>query len=312
MKNTEEDKDASLAQVAAQYVHSLQCLGESEVALDRELVASLKIYGRSAQREQREQRAPQNGSYQKEKPSLDSPAPHVSPTVKESEPKRKPYAKPGLNKLSLEEKRRELEALRKRSIDCQKCSHLARSRKQVVFGEGSPAADIMFVGEAPGADEDKQGEPFVGAAGQLLTKMIQAMDLTRDDVYIGNVLKCRPDMPPNAPGNRKPTLDEMNTCRPYLAAQIGIIQPKVLVALGSTAVEGVLGKAKVSITRIRGQWHSFEGIPLMPTFHPAYLLYQNRISDKRKVWEDLLMVMEQVGMPISEKQRNFFLNQLNR
>jgi DNA polymerase len=164
----------------------------------------------------------------------------------------------------------------------------------------------MFVGEAPGADEDRQGEPFVGRAGQLLTKIIETMGLSRDRVYIGNVLKCRPDTPGQRSGNRKPTADEMKTCLPYLLEQIDIIRPKVLVALGATAVEGLFGRA-MPITRIRGRWHEFHGIPVMPSYHPAYLLRNQSLTEKRKVWEDMLQVMERLDMPISPKQRNYFL-----
>jgi len=196
-------------------------------------------------------------------------------------------------------------ALRERVLASVKCAHLASSRKNVVFGVGNPDARLMFVGEAPGADEDAQGEPFVGRAGELLTKIIQATGLQRSDVYIANILKCRPDTPGQAAGNRKPTSDEMATCIPFLHEQIDLIQPRVLVALGATAVEGLLGKT-VGITRLRGQWHAYRGIPLMPTYHPAYLLRNQAMSEKRKVWEDMLAVMEKLEMPISEKQRRFF------
>lgn len=205
------------------------------------------------------------------------------------------------------DKEKDLAALRERAMVCVKCPHLARTRKNVVFGVGNINADIMFVGEAPGADEDEQGEPFVGAAGKLLTKMIEAMGLKRSDVYIANVLKCRPDMPVGASGNRKPTLKEMETCLPYLRCQIRIIKPKVIVALGATALQGLTGQAKVSMSRLRGTWQEFEGIPFLPTYHPAYLLYDQSIQNKRTVWEDLMAVMEKVGMPISEKQRGYFL-----
>ncbi|HXR46070.1 MAG TPA: uracil-DNA glycosylase family protein [Candidatus Limnocylindrales bacterium] len=197
-------------------------------------------------------------------------------------------------------------ALRERALACVKCPHLASSRKTVVFGVGSIDAQLMFVGEAPGADEDDQGEPFVGKAGQLLTKIIQATGLQRGDVYIGNILKCRPDTPGQSAGNRKPTTDEMATCIPYLHEQIDLIRPRVLVALGATAVEGLLGKT-IGITKLRGTWKTYRGIPLMPTYHPAYLLRNQAMSEKRKVWEDMLAVMEKLGMSISEKQRNFFL-----
>ena len=196
--------------------------------------------------------------------------------------------------------------LRQRALACVKCPHLASSRKNVVFGVGSLDAQLMFVGEAPGADEDAQGEPFVGKAGQLLTKIIQTMGLSRETVYIGNILKCRPDTPGQNAGNRKPTAEEMQTCIPFLHEQIDLIQPKVIVALGATAVEGLLGKT-LGITKLRGHWQSYRGIPLMPTYHPAYLLRNQALSEKRRVWEDMLEVMEKLVMPVSEKQRNYFL-----
>jgi DNA polymerase len=188
---------------------------------------------------------------------------------------------------------------------CVKCPHLAASRTQTVFGVGNPDAELMFIGEAPGADEDARGEPFVGRAGQLLTKIIAAMGFTRADVYIANVLKCRPDMPRGSSGNRPPTPEEMQTCLPYLAEQIDIIQPKVLVALGATAVEGLLG-TRSTMREMRGRWHSHHETPLMITYHPSYLLRNQAPSEKRKVWEDMLQVLERLERPISEKQRNYF------
>lgn len=196
--------------------------------------------------------------------------------------------------------------MRERVLVCVKCAHLAASRTQVVFGVGNPEAELMFVGEAPGADEDLQGEPFVGKAGQLLTKIIEAMGFTRADIYIGNVLKCRPDMPAGESGNRKPRPSEMETCLPYLREQIEIIQPRVLVALGATAMQGLLNET-APMNSLRGRWHEFHSIPLMATYHPAYLLRNQSLSEKRKVWEDMLQVLERLGRPISEKQRNFFL-----
>lgn len=199
-----------------------------------------------------------------------------------------------------------LAPLRERVAVCTKCPHLASSRTQTVFGVGNPDAEIMFIGEAPGADEDARGEPFVGKAGQLLTRIIQTMGFARGDVYIANILKCRPDMPPGSFGNRPPTPVEMQTCRSYLIEQIEIIHPKVLVALGAAAVEGLLG-ARGTMRDLRGRWHSYQGTPLMITYHPAYLLRNQSPSEKRKVWEDMLLVLERLERPISEKQRNYFL-----
>ena len=207
--------------------------------------------------------------------------------------------------LSPEAKAAAFADLRQRAMACVKCSHLASSRKNVVFGVGDIDAQLMFVGEAPGADEDIQGEPFVGKAGQLLTKIIETMGLRRESVYIANILKCRPDTPGQASGNRKPTPEEMQTCIPFLHEQIDLIRPKVLVALGGTAVEGLLGKT-VGIMKLRGNWQIYRGIPLMPTYHPAYVLRNQALAEKRRVWEDMMRVMEKLEMPISDKQRKFF------
>ena len=164
--------------------------------------------------------------------------------------------------------------------DCQRCK-LAPSRQNLVFGVGNPDADLVFVGEAPGADEDAQGEPFVGKAGQLLTKMIEAMGYARGDVYICNVLKCRP------PGNRNPEPDEVAACEPFLKKQLGAIRPRMIVALGKFAVQCLL-RDDSPISRLRGNFRTYEGIPLMPTFHPAYLLRDP--SKKKLAWDDLKAV----------------------
>jgi DNA polymerase len=235
------------------------------------------------------------------KPAASSPPPEARPNIPAPTP-----VNAGGPPLEPAAKAAAFAALRERVLACVKCSHLAASRKNVVFGVGNLDAQLMFVGEAPGADEDAQGEPFVGRAGELLTKIIQATGLKRGDVYIANILKCRPDMPAQASGNRKPTPEEMATCLLFLHEQIDLIQPKVLVALGATAVEGLLGKT-VGISKLRGHWQTYRGIPLMPTYHPAYLLRNQSITEKRKVWEDMLQVMERLGMPISDKQRNYFL-----
>jgi DNA polymerase len=165
--------------------------------------------------------------------------------------------------------------------DCQRCKLHTLGRRQVVFGVGNPDADLMFVGEAPGADEDIQGEPFVGRAGQLLTKIVEAIGLKRSDVYIANVIKCRP------PGNRNPEPDEVERCEPFLFRQIDMIKPKVIVALGKFAAQSLL-KTNDPITRLRGREYRFRSATLIPTFHPAYLL--RNPSSKREVWEDMKRV----------------------
>lgn len=200
--------------------------------------------------------------------------------------------------------------LRDRALSCQKCPNLAAARKNVVFGVGSIDAELMFIGEAPGAEEDEQAEPFVGRAGQLLTKIIQTMGLSREQVYIANILKCRPDTPGQTSGNRPPTPEEMERCLPYLHAQIDLIKPKIIVALGATAVDGLFGKVPgVGITKLRGKWREYRSTPVMPTYHPSYLLRPNPNNIKRETWEDMLQVMERLKIPISEKQRGYFLKQ---
>jgi DNA polymerase len=173
--------------------------------------------------------------------------------------------------------------------DCQRCG-LCRGRNRLVFGVGSPTARLMLVGEGPGADEDRQGEPFVGRAGQLLDRILAAMGLDRSRVYIANVVKCRP------PDNRVPLPEEAATCVPFLRTQIAVIRPEVIVALGRTALEGLLGRKVASMSQVRGQWMSFEGIPLLPTFHPAYLLRSPQA--KRPVWEDMKNVLRHLELPI--------------
>ena len=228
-------------------------------------------------------------------------------TPKSNEGGREMFASPTGRRLqALPSKAALLDPIRERVCVCTKCAHLACSRTQTVFGVGDPDADLMFIGEAPGVDEDQQGEPFVGRAGQLLTKIIKAMNFAREDVYIANILKCRPDMPSASFGNRAPTTKEMQTCRPYLVEQIDVIQPKVLVALGAVAVEGLLGM-RGTMRELRGRWHAYNGIPLMITYHPAYLLRNQAPSEKRKVWEDMLEVLERLEQPITERQRNYFL-----
>ncbi len=210
-------------------------------------------------------------------------------------------------------------ALRDIVLHDEVCKKNVHPGKQVVFGVGNLDAKIMFVGEAPGGDEEEQGEPFVGRAGQLLNRMIKAMGLERSQVYIGNILNWRPAMGTRSSdgfqtGNRPPTAEEMAYCLPFIRAQIAIIQPKVLVALGKTAVDGLLGADRFkSMGAARGTWHEYAGTPLRATYHPSYLLRQEGLVSaaakkiKRDAWEDLLAVMERASLPISEKQRNYFL-----
>ncbi len=182
---------------------------------------------------------------------------------------------------------RALKLIREDLGDCTRCRLHKQGRKQIVFGVGNPTADLMFIGEAPGADEDLQGEPFVGRAGQLLNNMIKAMGLEREQVYIANIIKCRP------PGNRTPERDECETCSPFLMRQIEVIKPKVIVALGAVAAKTLLA-INAPMAELRGRWYDFRGTKLAVTYHPAFLLRDPR--QKKEAWKDLQMVMKELGL----------------
>jgi uracil-DNA glycosylase len=188
-------------------------------------------------------------------------------------------------------RRETLEEIRAELEGCERCS-LCRGRRNIVFGVGNPRAKVVFVGEAPGREEDEQGEPFVGEAGRLLDRILFAMGLQREDVYICNVEKCRP------PGNRDPLPEEIEACEPYLKRQLAAIRPCLIVALGRFAAQTLL-RDTAPITRLRGQWRQYEGIPLMPTYHPAYLL--RNPSSKKEVWEDMKQVMHRLRQEEGKK-----------
>jgi uracil-DNA glycosylase family 4 len=187
---------------------------------------------------------------------------------------------------------RGLQIIREDIGDCTRCPLHKQGRKQIVFGVGNPNADLMFIGEAPGADEDMKGEPFVGRAGQLLTNMIKAMGLSREEVYIANIIKCRP------PGNRQPERDECETCSPFLMRQIAVVKPKAIVALGAVAAKTLLA-LNAPMSEFRGHWYDFRGTKLAVTYHPAFLLRDPR--QKKETWKDLQMVMRELGLPMPAK-----------
>ncbi len=196
------------------------------------------------------------------------------------------YVKPSVdNAASAPSSKEELLALRQKALQCTLCQELASTRKSVVFGAGSIKAKLMFVGEAPGRDEDEQGLPFVGRAGQLLTKIIESIGLTRQQVFIANVLKCRP------PQNRPPLPDEILNCQPFLMGQIELIQPRVICALGAFAAKTLL-KSELTISQLRGRFYDLKGTKVLCTFHPAYLL--RNPAEKRKVWEDMKMIKKEL------------------
>jgi uracil-DNA glycosylase family 4 len=198
-------------------------------------------------------------------------------------------------------------ALARQAENWDAARRLGTLRETMVFSTGNPEADLMFVGEAPGYQEELQREPFVGAAGQKLNDILKAMGLARESVYISNIVKFRPAMPGQTTNNRKPTAEEMASCITFVRAEVEIVKPRCIVALGGTAAEGLLGLTG-PVASMRGKWHEFVGIPVRVTYHPAYLLHNNSgAQDKRRVWEDMLEAMEKLGLPISDKQRSFFL-----
>ena len=200
-----------------------------------------------------------------------------------------------------------LTSLRHQAASWEPARALGTLRETMVFATGNPEARLMLVGEAPGYEEEKKGEPFVGPAGQKLDDILKAMGLSRDQVYISNIVKFRPKTERQTTNNRKPSAEEMAACLPFIRAEIAIIRPACIVALGGTAAEGLLGLSG-TVGSMRGSWHQFEGIPVRVTYHPSYLLQSGaNLPVKRQVWEDMLMVMEELILPISAKQRGFFL-----
>ncbi|MDO9309300.1 MAG: uracil-DNA glycosylase [Deltaproteobacteria bacterium] len=220
-----------------------------------------------------------------EPPVLQSAPPQPTPQPKAEKPE------PGMT-----EKHETLEQIRKSLGDCQRCK-LGATRKKLVFGVGNPNARLVFVGEGPGADEDEKGEPFVGDAGRMLNRIITAMGLKREDVYICNVVKCRP------PQNRNPESDEIAACSPFLLRQLHSVKPEVIVALGTFAAQTVLA-TREPISKLRGKFHDFHGIPLMPTYHPSYLLRTGGNSDSFwAVWDDMTQVLRLLKLPVPDKSR---------
>jgi uracil-DNA glycosylase len=204
-------------------------------------------------------------------------------------------------------KAEQLAGLRSQAENWAPAKSLGTLREKMVFAIGNPDAEIMLIGEAPGHNEEKEGEPFVGPAGQKLNDILKAMGVNRGDVYISNLVKFRPALPRQTTNNRKPTPEEMTACLPLVLAEIAVVKPKIIIALGGTAAEGLIG-LEGTVGSMRGKWHEVSGIPARVTYHPSYLLQSGGSNDvKRALWEDMLAAMEKLGMPISEKQKSFFL-----
>jgi DNA polymerase len=206
-----------------------------------------------------------------------------------------PAPRPVAAEPSFDQRRQELKLLAERVSTCQRCPELCSTRTQTVFGVGQPGVELCFIGEAPGADEDAQGEPFVGAAGQLLNKIIAACGLKREEVYICNTIKCRP------PGNRTPLPNERANCREFFDQQLELVQPKFICALGTSAAQNLLG-VTTSLGGLRGRFHDYRGTPVLVTYHPAFLLPHRQPQKKKDVWEDMKMLLTKMGRPIPEKK----------
>lgn len=229
-----------------------------------------------------------------------APAPVPEPAPAPAPPAPAAEAEP---EMSVEQK---LEYLRQRAADWKPARRLGTLRDTMVFAVGNPRARLMLVGEAPGYEEERQGEPFVGPAGQLLTRILGAMGLQRSDVYISNVCKFRPSMGENqGTANRAPSPEELAACLPLIKAEIRAIQPACIVCLGGSSAKGLLGTQR-GVNALRGRWMECQGVPVRVTYHPSYLLRNEALSARRALWEDMLEVMERLGMPLSEKQRNYF------
>lgn len=206
-----------------------------------------------------------------------------------------------------ESKEERLASLRRQAENWSPARSLGTLRETMVFATGNPDARIMLVGEAPGHEEERRLEPFVGPAGRKLDDILRAMGFTRQEVYISNIVKFRPATLRQTTNNRKPDSAEIASCLPFVRAEVGIVRPACVIALGATAAEGLLGKA-MPVAAMRGAWHEFEGVPVRVTYHPSYLLRSDSdLSAKRALWEDMLAVMDRLEMPVSDKQRSFFL-----
>jgi len=286
------------------FLRSEQERGVSEVALDEEARVILRDWQKRskgvAKRVQQDQEVSEmkallRGDGQKEEP----------PRVAEAEAAyAAPAAEPVATGATAAEK---IVSLVAQAEQWQPARSLGSLRETMVFSTGSPEAELMLVGEAPGYHEERQQEPFVGPAGKKLNEILRAMGLSRPEVYISNIVKFRPATDNQTTNNRKPTIDEMASCLGFIRAEVGVVKPKCIMALGGTAAEGLLGLSG-SVGSMRGRWHEFEGIPVRVTYHPAYLLHGSAGNeDKRKIWDDMLEVMGRLEMPISEKQRGYFI-----
>ncbi|MFC7337665.1 uracil-DNA glycosylase family protein [Haloferula chungangensis] len=276
------------------YLRAEEAQGRESVYLDEEAKELLREFHRRA----REKKTP-----------VKKPAAAVAARMSsKEEPARTRVVEPVASiSVSGDSAAEKIESLKQQAMNWAPAKALGTLRETMVFSTGNPEAELMLVGEAPGYQEERQQQPFVGPAGQKLDGILKAMGLDRGEVYISNIVKFRPSMPKQTTNNRKPTPEEMASCMSFVREEVRIVKPKCIVALGATAAEGLLGLTG-AVGKMRGSWHEFEGIPTKVTYHPAYLLHGNAgLKDKRMIWEDMLAVMEKLELEISEKQRGFFL-----
>lgn len=288
-----------------EFLEAEKARGVSHVFLDESARDGLRDLYRKAQNGgvARPSPAPASTPIAAHNPSAPAPGIQV-PTITLENP---PAAPPARITAEGSSKQERLDSLRRQAEKWAPARSLGTLRDVMVFAIGNPDARVMLVGEAPGYQEEREREPFVGPAGQKLNDILKAMGLPREEVYISNIVKFRPATPRQTTNNRKPTPEEMASCMPFVRNEVEIIRPECIVALGGTAAEGLLG-LDGTVGSMRGKWHQFEGIPVRVTYHPSYLLQSGaNLSIKRQLWEDMLEVMAKLAMPISDKQRGFFL-----
>lgn len=293
----------SIAEPLIHYLRQLQAAGQTHVNIDGEARLILREFfiraktGKATAAAGQSPAKPTAPRQSTAEPSAAAPA----PTAAENQPAPAPaVAATGRTKAE------KIASLKKQAAAWPPAQSLGTLRKTMVFSTGNPDAEIMLVGEAPGFDEERLLEPFVGKAGQKLNGILAAMGIDRQNTYLSNIVKFRPSMANQTTNNRKPSPQEMEACLPFIRAEVEIVAPKVIVALGGTAAQALLSSGD-PVGKMRGRFHQFAGIPLRVTYHPSYILHNEDTSEKRKLWQDMLSVMELLGMDISEKQRNYFL-----
>lgn len=292
----------SIAEPLINYLRQLQAKGQTHVSIDdaaRPILREFFIRAKTGK--------PSVPATQQD-PAAQSPQPTLAPTPSTATPiaSASENPAPAAVQATGSTKAEKIASLKQQAANWPPVKSLVSLRQTMVFSTGNPDADIMLVGEAPGFDEERLVEPFVGKAGQKLDGILAAMGIDRKSTYISNIVKFRPAMPNQTTNNRKPSPEEMAACLPFIQAEVEIVAPKVIIALGGTAAQALLS-CNDPVSKMRGRFHKFAGIPLRVTYHPSYILHNEATSEKRKLWQDMLTIMELLGMPISEKQQGYFL-----